>query len=179
MGGPNADLAVKVCSQIISAASDAETAFAAVLSVLDDSLALAISMDDRIGTLEKEQAKLQALAVFREPIDVFRECVAEEMRRASWRKLSSDLYIESFKPPKVQLVRQDLAKTLKTMNLDITVWDEVRQVSDAAVRGCHQGKEIHPRLLEASVSRGALPDDLQRYSASMSAMLGWLVTQLS
>ena len=65
------------------------------------------------------------------------------------------------------------------MNLDITVWDDIRQVSDAAVKGCHQEKEIHPRLLMASVSRGALPDDVQHYSASMSAMPGWLVTQVS
>ena len=106
MGGPNADQAVKVCDQIISATSNVEAALSAALSALDDSLAVAISMDDRIGTLEKNQAKLQALAVFREPIDVFRECVAEEMGRAFWRKLSSDLYIDSFKPPKFQIVRQ-------------------------------------------------------------------------
>jgi len=44
------------------------------------------------------------------------------------------LYIESFKPPKNQLVRQDMAKTLTTKNLDIHVWDDVRQVADAAVK---------------------------------------------
>ena len=107
MGGPNADQAVKVCNQTFSATSSVEAAFPAALSVLDDSLALAISVNDRIGALEKEQAKLQASAVFREPIEVFRECVAEEMGQASWRKLSSELYLENFKPPKVQLVRHD------------------------------------------------------------------------
>jgi len=179
MTGPNAGQAVKVFQQMISATPDAEAAFSAALSVLANSLALATSMDDMIRTLEKEQARLKALAVFTDPIEVFQEFVAEGMGRASWKKVSSELYIESFKPPKNQLVRQDMAKTLTTMNLDIHVWDDVRQVADAAVIEFHPGNKIHPMLLEAYVSQGALPDDLRQFDASTSAMLGWLVTKVS
>jgi len=174
MTSPSADQAVKVLQQVMSATCDAETAF---LSVLDDHLALATSMDDRIGTLDKEQARLKALAVFREPIDVFRDFVAEEMGRPSWTRLSSELYLESFKPPKNQLVRQKMAKTLITMNLDIHVW--VTQVAHAAVKELYHGKQIHPIVLKTCISQGVLPNDLQRFDASTSAMLGWLVTKIS
>ena len=176
MTSPSADQAVKVLQQVMSATCDVETAF---LSVLDDHLALAISMDDRIGTLEKEQARLKALAVFREPIDVFRDFVAEEMGRPSWTRLSSELYLESVKPPKNQLVRQKMANTLITTNLDIHVWDDVTQVADAAVKELYQGKQIHPIALKTCISQGVLPNDLRRFDASMSAMLGWLVTKMS
>ncbi len=144
MTGSDADQAVKVFQRVISATSDAEAAFSAALSVLDDHLALATSMNDRIGTLEKEQARLKALAVFREPVEVFQECVAEGVGRASWTKLSSELYIESFKPPKNRLVRQDIAKTLTTMNMDIHMWDDVRQVAHAAVKEFMRGSRSIP-----------------------------------
>ena len=172
----NADQAVKVLQQVLSATCDAETAF---LSVLDDRLALATSMDDRIGTLEKEQARLKALAVFREPVDVFRDFVAEEMGRPSWTRLSSELYLKSFKPPKNQLARQKMAKTLITMNLDIHVWDDVTQVAHAAVKELYHGKQIHPIVLKTCISQGVLPNDSQWFDTSTSAMLGWLVTKIS
>ena len=69
-----------------------------------------------------------------------------------------------------------MAKTLTTMNMDIHMWDDLRQVADAAVKAFYQGKKIQPMLLKACVSRGDLPDDLRRFDASISAMLGWLVT---
>ncbi|DBA74482.1 TPA: hypothetical protein ACH3X2_000947 [Trebouxia sp. C0005] len=178
MTSPSADQAVKVLQQVMSATC-ADTAFSAALSVLDDYLALATSMDDRIGILEREQARLKALAVFRESIEVFQEFVAEGVGRACWTKLSSELYIESFKPPKKQLVRQDMAKTLTAMNMGILMWDDVRQVADAAAKGCCQGKKIHPMHLQACVSQGVLPNDLRRFDDAMSAMLGWLATKVS
>ena len=176
MSGPNADQAVTMYNQVISATSDA--VFSGALSGLDDYLALATSMHDRLGALEKEQARLEALVVFREPIEVFWESVAEGMGRACWRGLFSELYLEHFKLAENQLVRQDMAKLLVTMNMDIRVWDDVRQVADAGVKGFHQGT-IHPMLLKASISQGALPDDLRRYDASMSAMLDWLIIKMS
>ena len=178
MTDPTADQAVKVFQQGISATSDA--AFSAAVSVLDDHLALATSVDDRIATLEKEQARLKALAVFKEPIDIFRDFVAEEMGRPSWTRLSSELYLDSFKPSKNQLVRQKMAKTLITMNLDIHVWDDITQVADAAIKEVYQGKQIHPIALKTCISQGVLPNEtVRRFDASMSAMQGWLVTKIS
>ena len=60
--------AEKVFHQITS---NVEAAFTAALSVLDVTLAHANGQDLEITDLEKEQARLQALAIFRDPIEVF------------------------------------------------------------------------------------------------------------
>ena len=62
--------------QILSVTSDVEAAFTAALSVLDESLTLATCQDKRITVLEKEQARLQPLAIFTDRIEVFRDFVA-------------------------------------------------------------------------------------------------------
>lgn len=85
-----------IFQQILSVTSDVVAAFTAALSVLNESLALATCQDKRITDLEKEQARLQALAVFRDPIEVFRDIVAEKTGRASWQRLARDLYLERY-----------------------------------------------------------------------------------
>ena len=89
LSGSVAESAEKVFQQILSVTSDVEAAFTAALSVLNESLALATCQNGRITDLEKEQARLQALAVFRDPIEVFRDVGAEKTGRASWQGLIS------------------------------------------------------------------------------------------
>jgi len=172
LSGPASGQAEKMFNQILSVTSDFEAAFTAALSVLDESLALAISMDGRIDDLEKEQARLKALAVFRDPIETFRESVAEEAGRASWQKLAKELYLERFRERKI--VRAEIADALDRMGMNVSVWDDVRLVADAAIKEFHHGKNMHPRLLKSMVSRGALPKDLWSCNASMTSMLDWL-----
>ncbi len=60
------------------------------------------------------------------------------------------------------------------MGLDLSVWDDIRQVADAAIKEFHQGKDKHPKLLSSMVSKGALPEDLQSCNAAMTCMVDWL-----
>lgn len=134
-------------------------------------MALATCQNKRITDLEKEQARLKALAVFRDIIEVFRDTVAEKTGRASWQRLARDLYLERCKKPK--LARADVASALTDMGLDLSVWDGIRGW-DAAIKEFHQGKDMHPKLLSIMVSKGALPKDLQSCNAAMTQMLDWL-----
>ena len=65
-----------------------------MVSALNASWAVAISLDDNINGLEKQRARVKALAVFKHPIEVFRDAVAEETGRSSWQKLANALYLE-------------------------------------------------------------------------------------
>ncbi|KAL3163401.1 hypothetical protein ABBQ32_009783 [Trebouxia sp. C0010 RCD-2024] len=170
-GQPSGE-AVKVVNQILLESSNLEAAFTDAVSLLDDSLALAISMDSRIDSLEKECARMKALAVFRDPIGVFRESVAEETPWLTWQKLAKALYLESHKD--TQPVRAEVKAALQQMGLSISVWDDVRQVADAANKEFHQGKNFHPKVLKTMIKMGALPEDLQGCNASMTSMLDWL-----
>ena len=153
LSGSVAEPAEKVFQQILFVMSDVEAAFTAALSVSNESLALATFQNKRIMDLEKEQARLQALAVFRDPIEVFRDIVAEKTGRASWQRLARDLYLERYKKSKP--ARADVASALTDLGLDLSVCDGIRQVADAAIQECHQGKDMHPKLLRNMVSKGA------------------------
>ena len=126
-----------------------EAAFTAALSVLDETLALATGQDLKITDLEKEQARLQALAIFRDPIEVFR-VVAEKTGRA---------------PIKARTSRSGQCA-------DLSGWYQ------AGCRCCHQGvslgKVMHPKLLRSMLSKGALPKDLWSCNAAMKCRVDWL-----
>ena len=109
--------AEKVFHQITS---HVEAAFTAALSVLDETLALATGQDLKM-IWRKEQARLQALAIFRDPIEVFR-VVAEKTGSA---------------PIKARTSRSGQCA-------DLSVWDGIRQVADAVIKEFHQGKDMHP-----------------------------------
>lgn len=160
---------------ILSVTCDVESGFAAVLSALNDSMALASCQDKRITDLEKAQARLQALAIFTDPIEVFRDFVAEKTGRGSWQRLASHLYLERYRESKP--ARAEVAWALSCMGLDLSVWDGIRQVANAgsaANRESHQGQDAHPKLLRSMVSKGVLPEDLGSCSAAMTRMLDWL-----
>ena len=121
--GSASGLAEKVFQPILSITTDVEAAFTAALSVLDESLVLATCQDKRITDLEKEQAKLQALAIFRGPIEVFRDFVAEKTGRASWQRLARDLYLERYRESKP--ARAEVANALSCVGLNLSVWDDI------------------------------------------------------
>lgn len=152
--------------------SNVEAAFTAALSVLDECLAVAACQDQRIRDLEKEEARLKTLGIFREPIDAFRVCVAERTGRATWQALARDLYVEQYKQSKP--ARADVASALSCMGLDLSVWDGIRQVADAGFMEPHQGQDMHPRLLSSMVSSGVLPQNLWTCNDAMTCMLDWL-----
>lgn len=170
--GSASEPAEQLLHQMLSVRSDAKAAFTAALSVLDESLALATSQHKRVTDLEKEQARLQALAIFTEPIEVFRDFVAEKTGHASWQRLARDLYLERYKDSKP--AQAEVASALSCMGLDLSVWDGIRQVDDAAIKEFHQGKDMHPQLLRSMVSKGALPKDLWSCNAAMTYMLDQL-----
>ena len=101
--------------------------------VLDETLALATGQDLKITDLEK--ATLQALAIFRDPIEVFR-VVAEKTGRA---------------PIKARTSRSGQCP-------DLSVWDGIRQVADAVIKEFHQGKDMHLKLLLVLVGMTAHSD---------------------
>ena len=118
LSGSVAEPAEKVFQQILSVTSDVEAAFTAALSVSNESLALVTCQNKRITDLEKEQARLQALAVFRDIIEVFRDTVAEKTGRASWQRLARDLYLERCRESKP--ARAEVASALTDMGLDLS-----------------------------------------------------------
>lgn len=140
--------------------------------MLDQSLAVAACQDQRITDLEKEQANLQTLGIFKDLIQAFRVCAAEKTGRATWQTLAKDLYVEQYTPTKP--ARADVASALSCMGLDLSVWDGIRRVADAGYMQPHQGKDMHPRLLRSMVSSGVLPQDLWSCNDAMTCMLGWL-----
>ena len=83
--GPASEGTVNWIPRTLAVTSDTETAFEAAVSALNASVAVAVSLDDRIGSLEKEQARAKPLAVFRHSIEVFQDAVAEETGRISWQ----------------------------------------------------------------------------------------------
>lgn len=115
---------------------------------------------------------MPALAIFTDPIEVFRDFVAEKTGRASWQRLAKDLYLERYTESKP--ARAEVASALSCMGLDLSVWDGIRQVADAAIKELHQGKDMHPKLLRSMVSKGALPKDLWSCNVAMTCMLDWL-----
>lgn len=135
-------------------------------------MALATLMDRRAVESDREQVKLQALSVFRQRIEIFRESVAEEAGRSCWQKLSTELYLEQFRPCKV--VRYQVADALDQMGMNISIWDDVRQIAEAAFDTFPQGKPLHPAKLKRMVTLGGLGEDLQSCNASMLSMLDWL-----
>lgn len=162
----------KVFEQMLSVTSDVEASFISALSILNESLTLATCQNNRITDLKKEQPRLQALAVFRDPIEVFRDLIAGKTGRACWQRLARDLYQEHYNESNP--ARAEVAVALTHLGLDLSVWDGVRQVADAAVKEFHQGKDMHPKLLRIMVSKGALPEDLHSCNAAMTQMLDWL-----
>ena len=140
--------AEKVFHQIMS---NIEAAFTAALSVLGETLALATGQDLKIMDLEKEQARVQALAIFRDPIEVFR-VVAEKTGRA---------------PIKARTSRSGQCA-------DLSAWCGIRQVADAVIKEFYQGKDMHPELLRSMLSKGALPNDFWSCNAAMTCRIDWL-----
>lgn len=115
--GPASEGTVNWIQRILAVTSDTETAFEAAASALNASVAVAVSLDDRIGILEKKQARAKALAVFRHPIEVFQDAVAEETGRTSWQKLAKALYFEHHRQQ--QPVRAEVKIVLGRMGFSV------------------------------------------------------------
>lgn len=146
-------LADEVFDRILSVTSEFKACSTGLRFILDESVLVANCQDVRIVNLEKRQARSKALAIFRDPIEAFRQCVAEEAGHESWQMLATNLYLEQHK--EVKNARAKVGDALLRMGLDLCVWDDISSVADAGSMGSHQGKETHPRLLRRLVTDGA------------------------
>lgn len=99
--------------------------------------------------LEKEQARLQALAILTDPIEVLR-VVAKNTGHA---------------PIKARTSRSGQCA-------DLSVWHDIRQVAGAVINKFHQGKDMHPKLLRSVLSMGALRKDLWSCIAAVTCSVG-------
>ena len=116
--------------------------------------------------------RLHFLATFRDPISLFRACVAEDMGYVSWSALARKLQLETYR--KHRRVQQKLQGTLAADGLDISIWDHLRIIADAAIGELHQGSNMDPRQALHVIRNNRIPQSLQNTKGSLDKALVWL-----
>ena len=122
--------------------------------------------------LQKKKARLDALAVLREPIKVFRLLIASKMGYKAWYKLAAALRLEPSGKGPVHTALND-ALTREGQG-GMTTWDDLRPIADASKGGYHPGNALAVEELLVKVNDGLLSSEASASKSAVTSMLKYL-----